>query len=163
MDDLVQWLRAQLDDDERTARAVRVPPDWHQGPGDDPEWTDEELVCMWPPEFHTPYERDKHWRGLTVEGPELAAHIALHDPARVLREIDAKRQLLDLHPYAVLRKNVGERWKGDPDPRFDRTFCATCHVDDGCIQDNDGRPCETLRLLALPYAGRPGFRDEWRP
>ncbi|MGZ4565945.1 MAG: DUF6221 family protein [Blastococcus sp.] len=24
-------------------------------------------------------------------------------------------------------------------------------------------PCPTLRLLALPYAGYPGYRDEWRP
>jgi hypothetical protein len=51
---------------------------------------------MWPPEFHTPYERDKHWRGLGVEGTELAAHIAAHDPARVLREIEAKRWFLEV-------------------------------------------------------------------
>jgi hypothetical protein len=24
-------------------------------------------------------------------------------------------------------------------------------------------PCLTLRLLALPYADRPGYREEWRP
>ncbi len=24
-------------------------------------------------------------------------------------------------------------------------------------------PCLSLRLLALPYTGRPGFREEWRP
>jgi hypothetical protein len=24
-------------------------------------------------------------------------------------------------------------------------------------------PCETLRLLALPYADQPGYREEWRP
>jgi hypothetical protein len=103
MDDLVRWLTTQLDEDERIARAVRVPSDWHQGPGDDPEWTIDEMVCMWPPEFHTPYEQDKHWRGITIEGPELAAHISEHDPARVLREIDAKRQIVDR--YAWLREH----------------------------------------------------------
>lgn len=92
--ELVDFLRARLDEDERIARVVRVPHDWHQGPGDDPEWTDGEMVCMWPPEFHTPYERDKHWRGLTVEGTELAAHIARHDPARVLAEVEAGRVIL---------------------------------------------------------------------
>lgn len=24
-------------------------------------------------------------------------------------------------------------------------------------------PCSTLRLLALPYSDRPGYREEWRP
>ncbi len=136
--DFVQWLGDQLDEDERIARAVRVPPDWHQGPGDDPEWTNEEMVCMWPPEFHTPYEKDKHWRGLTVEGSELAAHIAAHDPARVLREIEAKREVVRLaeraHDYA---------------PTFTSGFAAALE--------------QVLRLYALAYKDRPGYREEWRP
>ena len=149
MEDLVRWLGEQLDEDERIARAVRVPHEWHQGPGDDPEWTDEELVCMWPPEFHTPYEQEKHWRGLTVDGPELAAYIAAHDPARVLREIDAKRRIMECH----------EPWtasNGD-------TICGRCgreHIDG---RPGGHFPCQTLRLLALPYADRPGYRAEWRP
>jgi hypothetical protein len=24
-------------------------------------------------------------------------------------------------------------------------------------------PCDTLKLLALPYADHPDYRDEWRP
>ncbi|MFJ8929200.1 DUF6221 family protein [Streptomyces sp. NPDC102364] len=148
-DDLVQWLGAQLDEDERIARAVRVPHDWHQGPGDDPEWTDSEMVCMWPPEFHTPYERDKHWRGLTVEGPELAAHIAEHDPARVLREIDTKRQLIALHPHK-------------PYPPVPGGVFCDCDAVDGVVE-TDGSYCLTVRLLALPYADRPGYQEVWRP
>ena len=99
--DLVEFLRARLDEDEQTARGTGKPPAWHQGPGDDPEWSDEEMVLMWPPEFHTPYEQDKHWRGLSVDGPGLAAHIARHDPARVLAEVDAKRRLLAMHEEAI--------------------------------------------------------------
>ena len=95
MSDLTDFLRARLDEDEAGVRALTVPHEWHTGPGGDPDWTDEELVCMWPPEFHTPYEQDKHWRGITISGPELAAHSARHDPARVLREVEAKRRLLD--------------------------------------------------------------------
>jgi hypothetical protein len=137
--DLVGWLGEQLNEDERMARAVRVPHEWHQGPGDDdPEWVGDEMVLMWPPEFHTPYEQDKHWRGLTVDGgPELAAHIAEHDPARVLREIEAKRQLVTLHSEGA-----------------SELFCSNCEHEP---------PCPTLRLLALPYADRLGYREAWRP
>jgi hypothetical protein len=31
------------------------------------------------------------------------------------------------------------------------------------IRHDLSAPCPTLRLLALPYADRPGYRDEWRP
>lgn len=103
MDDLVAFLKARLDEDEAGVRALTVPHDWHTAPGDDPEWTDEELVCMWPPEFHTPYEQDKHWRGVTIPGPDVAAHVARHDPARVLREVAAKRRIVDR--YAWLREH----------------------------------------------------------
>ena len=169
-EDLVAWLRAQLDEDERIARAVRVPHDWHQGPGDDPEWTDAEMVCMWPPEFHTPYEQDKHWRGLRVAGAELAAHIAAHDPARVLREIDAKRRVLNASA-ADCSTGCGA----------EHTFSGSCALRwMGPVNEIDGQhlvrgekgdlvpappvtPVHVVRLLALPYSGRPGYREEWRP
>jgi hypothetical protein len=166
MDELVRWLGVQLDEDERIARAVRVPHDWHQGPGDDPEWTDAEMVCMWPPEFHTPYERDKHWRGLTVEGPELAAHIAVHDPARVLREIDADRALIDEYSRLL-----------DADAAHQREAARLAEAGDDAdvIQlaalrrEADYLPA-MLHVLerwakrkAAVYADRPGYREEWRP
>lgn len=155
---LAKFLRARLDEDEQTARAVRVPPDWHQGPGDDPEWTDAEMVCMWPPEFHTPYERDKHWRGLTVEGVELAAYIARHDPARVLREVEAKRALLVVH-RPVRRTDF---ITPDGSPAGPLTVCHEC---DANTTDADwpDTPCWTLRYLAAPYADHPDYQEEWRP
>lgn len=56
------------------------------------------------------------------------------NPARVLAEVDAKRRILDaLEPEAS-----GES--------LDARFHA--HL---------------IRLLALPYAGRDGYREEWRP
>jgi hypothetical protein len=67
VEDLVRWLNTQLDEDERIARAC---------PGDG-EW---------------------EARHIEVYGPDLStevrAHMAVHDPARVLREIDAKRRTL---------------------------------------------------------------------
>jgi hypothetical protein len=35
------------------------------------------------------------------------------------------------------------------------------HPCDNCGAAFD--PCETLRLLALPYADHPDYREEWRP
>jgi hypothetical protein len=107
------------------------------------------MVLMWPPEFHTPYEQDKHWRGLTADPAGLAEHIARHDPARVLAEVEAKRQIMECH----------ESWvAGNGD-----TICGRCER-----EHIDGRPgghfpCQTLRLLALPYAGHPDYRQEWKP
>jgi hypothetical protein len=44
-------------------------------------------------------------------------------------------------------------------------MCRTCAVE---VKDGHDRikvewPCLTVRLLALPSAGRPGYRDQWRP
>jgi hypothetical protein len=33
----------------------------------------------------------------------------------------------------------------------------------GAVQAGVWYPCPTVRLLAQPYADRPGYRDEWRP
>jgi hypothetical protein len=126
VEDLVQWLRAQLDEDARIARAVTTPGTWRVG--------------------------SSHG-GSTVEGDgwtvgnadELdAAHIARHDPARVLREIDAKRQVLDWYQQRAAVDSRGE----DPDD----------------YENVTGSTLETVvQILALPYADRPGYREEWRP
>ncbi|MFF1957990.1 DUF6221 family protein [Streptomyces sp. NPDC058220] len=142
MDDLVTFLRARLNEDEAVARGTTVPLDWHQGPGDDdPEWVGDEMVLMWPPEFHTPYEQDKHWRGLTADPAGLAAHIARHDPARVLREIDAKRKALDHY----------EEFQG-----FAKGGTAPFRLAAGAV-------AMQIQIMALPYADHPDYREEWRP
>lgn len=93
MDELVTWLRAQLDDDERAARA-------------------------WLP-FGNPTDADRD-------------HFARHDPLRVLAEVDAKRRIIDW-ALAWLEREVAP-WNAD-----------------------------LIRMLALPYADRAGYREEWRP
>ena len=83
--------------------------------------------------------------------PAIAGHIARHDPARVLREVEAKRQIVDEHwpelgncPRCV--KEPPER-----DDEGGRLFVATAH------------PCATLRLLALPFSDHPDHQQEWKP
>ncbi len=67
--------------------------------------------------------------------------IARWDPARVLAEVEAKRRILDEHPR--MPEDWGTDYAGD---------CRTC---------SDPHPCKTVRLLALPHAGRPGYLREW--
>jgi hypothetical protein len=59
-------------------------------------------------------------------------------PQRTLADIKAKRAILDVH--------------------VDRGECTRCEWFDGELY-----PCETLRLLALPYAEHPNYRKEWTP
>lgn len=134
MDDLVQWLRAQLDEDEQIARAATAGPWAQSGIGE----------YGWGVSFSAPgagVEADD-----SDQGRADADHIAAWDPARVLREIDAKRQLLDLHA-------PGETEYVDGD------VCMACDVRGSA----PFYPCKTLRLLALPHADRPGYQESWRP
>lgn len=143
MDDLVQWLRAQLDEDERIVEvALRyVDADWR--------WDEEENVAL--ASSLTTSGRQEvaitadRWHRLMIEGPGVVMHVAEHDPARVLREIDAKRRVIAWH-----RRPTQEEFSSGRH----RTMGCRCY---------DGWPCTTLRALALPYAGRPGYREEWRP
>lgn len=116
MDELIGWLREQLDDDERVARAATSNPRWSLDEhGDGIVWAE----------------------GLNVVAdrlyPDDAKHIARWDPARVLAEVDAKRQRID--------------W-----------------IEGELADDSTDETVQWLaRLEALPYAGRPGYREEWRP
>lgn len=86
MDDLVQWLREQLDEDERTARRA----------GDSFRQIGETGVIV-------ATEGDRAEECASANWAGIAKHIVAHDPARVLREIDAKRQIVDR--YAWLREH----------------------------------------------------------
>lgn len=98
------------------------------------------------------------WERISVKRDseqKLGEHIARHDPARVLHEIDAKRQLVKLHGRATLRAGGGAQHYATA------TVCRSCEPD---LQFPElSWPCATLRLLALPYADRPGYHEEWRP
>ncbi|MEU3899760.1 DUF6221 family protein [Streptomyces sp. NPDC045251] len=166
-DDLVHWLRGQLDEDERVARAasgatvVGEPGAWQASPRGD-EWEasrtdcdeDELLVALRPGLPRPPVVTSGLWGAVTTfrpefEDPEDASplpafeHAARHDPTRVLREIDAKRQLLGA--YTDLDKATDAV---EPDA-----------YDVGRLDALE----QAVQYAALPYAGRPGYREEWRP
>ena len=129
-DDLSTWLRAQLDEDERVALAAAGcyggDAVWRRGTLVDPDYGADEFLHI-------------HDRTLAAglpgddEDPLRVAeldHMARHDPARVLADVDAKRRIL-----GVIDRMYAEPGAGD----------------------------SLVRLLALHYAGQPGYRDEWRP
>jgi hypothetical protein len=139
MDDLVEWLRAQLDEDERVAqdalKRATTTRRWIGG-----EWVED---VVQPPE----------WRR------------SVWEPARVLREIDAKRQLLaDLS--AEQHEVVDDCWytcAAATDERDGGETCDDTRRGGPCDCGRDKRVARRLRLFALPYADRPGYREEWRP
>ena len=111
MVDLAQWLRAVLDTDAEANASPYAEGAWHT------------RDCASIPDVQETSECD------------------CGVPARVLREIDAKRQLLDL--YAEVAAN---------------------DVDDVEYAHGWANALGTaVRLAALPYAARLGFREEWAP
>ena len=152
MDDLVQWLHDRLDEEAQRATAAGGV-DWLRA-----EHPGENVVIF--DSKGEPVVYDEGW-----PSEAQAAHIAEHDPARVLREIEAKRKMIaDL---------LAERHQDSEEDTW--YACAALTDEDGDpVCPNDARapgPCDCgrdervgryLRLLALPYADRPGYR-EWRP
>ncbi|MET7458502.1 DUF6221 family protein [Streptomyces sp. NPDC005574] len=141
MDDLVRWYGEQLDADaaRATTAAEELGADWDYDDGYVVTRREGDMVATGSQDF--------------LEA-ERGRFIAEHDPARVLRDIEAKRALLHEH-------------------RIDGWRCSTCANEETFDDDADGNrewsrggkdfPCPTLRLIAAPYADRPGYREEWRP
>ena len=156
--DLVRWLGEQLDEDERIARAAgRLSGSLSGGVPDVGErwrvsgshaddggtyWS----VTTASPDLDRIPTVEMVGSGMSGGGAhteEVAAHIAEHDPARVLREIEAKRQLVERYERAM------ENRRAHPDDLASAGALLALHG--------------AVKLLALPYADRPGYRDEWRP
>lgn len=90
------------------------------------------------------YDRDYDTPEGGCERVADADHIARHDPARVLSEVEAKRRIVDA---------CAQRIREDGDGQHDMlgvAWTATFAAE------------EVLPLLAQPYADHPDFRDEWR-
>lgn len=140
-DAALAWFRAQLDDDERVARAATSGP-WrydptkhHRLPG---TVRFEEGVFTGPP------GADAVCIAVTGETDDPqsmadAEHIATWDPARVLAEIEAKRRIL-AHIGMVVISPGREALP----PEYVEQMELFC------------------KWIAQPYADRPGFPEEWR-
>ncbi|MFJ1698174.1 DUF6221 family protein [Streptomyces sp. NPDC088252] len=128
MDDLVQFLRDRLDEDEQIAHignASEPPLTWRQ--------IGETGVIVASDGDRAEECANGNWAG-------VAEHIARHDPARVLREVEAKRELLSRY----------------------EAMAAGVLVMTGAEAILSEYRRVLLPHLALPYADHPDYRDTWR-
>jgi hypothetical protein len=140
MTGLAEWLLEAITEDEADARLAME--GFRTG-----EWTLDGTIYAGHPESEV----------VDWVYHEAWGHIARHDPSRVLAECAAKRAIIELHAdgRADLRypgDDLDDEIAGMP------AYCVRCEVD----HQGERWPCETLRLLAAPYADRPGFLEEWR-
>jgi hypothetical protein len=99
--------------------------------------------------------------GHTVESDSVQV---VFDRSQELADVAAKRQILAMHKPIKNHGRFSEE-RQDPEDCEDCSephgiVCTTCRDYAG---DHLDAPCTTLRLLALPYAGHPQFREEWKP
>ena len=138
---LVAFLAARLDEDAAAAKAACEPDVSRNGewiayghpPGmrDGRKDRDVQLVGAGPDEASWTVCEVGQWD----RAPMVGGHIARHDPARALREVEAKRAML----------TELTRWPFDYRPDCNdpiRLF---------------------VRLLAAPFSDHPDYRQEWKP
>lgn len=148
LSDLIQFLRDRYDDAERVAQATIHP-------GRTGEWTfveyEEDGQRRWELTFD---EIAPDLDDTLLMGPSTMRHIALHDPARVLREVEANRRILGEHPHVPAAP-----WGSD---KATAVGCETCHdrSSEGVIGIGW---CATVRALGTVHESHPGYRDEWKP
>ncbi|MFD8882376.1 DUF6221 family protein [Streptomyces erythrochromogenes] len=157
--DLVQFIRDRLNNDEQVARAAM----WDE---QSDTWTARPPQARYEQYIVADYCDD----GVVVVTPENAdadgvgQHIARHDPARVLAEVDAKRRTLDLH--GIVHRNIGWRDADGEAEYAELPVCGHCVPKHTHYLTREGvaeGPCTTVRLLGLPHADHLDYRDDWRP
>ncbi|MFI1580031.1 DUF6221 family protein [Embleya sp. NPDC020630] len=133
-DDLVAFLRARLDEaaHDANAAASEIGPDWYY---------DAESGSV-----ASRREHDMVATGAQDQlGPERGAHIARHDPARVLRDVAARRRIVENYT------KVCGYGRGGYTPRDEAYVLA------------EGALATTIKILATVYADHPDYQEAWKP
>lgn len=142
---LADWLRAQLDEDERSAQGAQA--SWKRGP----------MLA-------------RHADASVGDVLHAADHVSAWTPARVLLEAASKRAILNLHASteAWIYTPDGQPWAigdvvlgADPDATDPKALVDLSTPTTVCKDCSGTYPCQTIRLLAQPYRGRDGWWDEW--
>jgi len=155
MDELVTWLRAQLDADERVMQRVLRFSREGYAQGAYESWVAERKVNnLEPPYYDYQSVRTERTATRPVElvrldldlGGYLADHIAwFGSPARVIADVAAKRAILDRYDDARSRA------EDDEYPTIE------------ALQQIREYEDFVIPNLAVAYADRPGWREAWRP
>lgn len=136
MTELVEFLRARLDEDEQAAKHVRQPYRLYVDDGgrvSEPKRVDDLYG-----------ERDGEYEQWADGEDRLPNHIAtwwlIYAPARVLREVEAKRLIIERYEQQAAKAS------------------------ENAMEEDRVWTLEPILLdLALPYADHPDYRGEWRP
>lgn len=139
MTDLIEKLKAAIAEDERIALATGST-EWeahvYLGDGSVREAANDCLIAA---------HREVYPEcAISMDGDD-ARHIARHDPARVLREVAAKRKILELHVRVILRAG------GGADYYKTTNVCRSCEPRRGALVGEHSWPCPTLLAIAEPY------------
>lgn len=124
MDELIAFINARLDEDEATAKAAAGCPLVHQDGHEDGDWS-------WLRDYGQPQ----------LAQLALIDHQSRFDPARVLREVAAKRAILDEHKAVTRLATLTEQELG---------FLGWYR---GWV----------LKNLAATWNDHPDYREEWKP
>ncbi|MFD5317527.1 DUF6221 family protein [Streptomyces sp. NPDC127098] len=136
MEDLIAFVRARLDEDEEIAKAPTGAA-WAQANWD---YHENEIGG----EAHVDLGTNHLDATSSLNQLEMR-HVARHDPARVLREIEAKRRLLDMYDSPETSPALPDSFN-----RFARDITRSFLGD-------------IFRQLATVWAYHPDYRQEWKP
>jgi Family of unknown function (DUF6221) len=136
--DLTGFLNARLNEDEAAAKAA------FGEVASGGEWQASQFAFI----------------GLRGPAPTVDAHVARHDPARVLREVEAKRRILALHALTITKaaQPQFDPFTGDRIPDSYEVTCETC----GWASDNPASGCPTRRALGTIWSGHPDYDPAWK-
>lgn len=136
MEELIAFIEARLAEDESMAKAASAGP-WRV----DDETYAEVIYAA----DDSSVVAGGRWGGeaSVFETNEDARHIVRHDPARVLREVEAKRRLV--HRYDEIARLVLPYYPSDRDQGYAEALA------------------EAVRGMAAAWSDHPDYRAEWQP
>lgn len=140
--DLTAFLSARLDEDEAAAKAAAsvAGPDWHHD--NFSEFGSRPTTKIFSA-AGSPLVDMLHY-----DDEEMAPFIVRHDPARVLREVEAGRRILAT--YAAFQQRAAAQSEAG-DMVGLGTWAATRMVH------------EIIKIRAAVWSGHPDYRQEWAP
>ena len=136
---LTEFVGARLDEDEAAAKAATPSPWLHMHLGSEGC----QVIRRQTSREGRPWRLRFTSSDWSVDHAN-AEHVTRHDPARVLREVEAGRALLRRHE----------------EDRHVPGQCSNCF---DAFGQHLAWPCPTIRIIAAVYSDNPDYDEAWRP